>query len=975
MATLTVTQSEDYRDGTPPIPFNVTDIVFNTSGFAAAIFGSNQFGLGSISNSVRLTGDGFTNVVTVKLSATGSFSAAAWTFTNWSPTDRVSIEGTAGADTITGSDQADNITGGGGADILQGGAGADLFAFTAAGDAVAGESIDGGSGDDRLAVGGGTSHNLSIVALTSLESLSFSDDSNTTVIFAGSQIGVGAVASIIGNAGANALVVNGQTVDLSGVSFSSWTAGTDTVTINGNNLNLNTLVGSSERDTITGGGLADTITGGGGLDTLSGGGGNDTFRYLAGSDAVAGESVDGGAGTDTLQIVNGGTYDFTGVILSNLERLNLSGGDSAATFSSTQIGAGAISQIVGAAGVQNLIVNAVSDVDLTALTFTDWTGVDSVRINGSAAGETITGSSQADFIVGGDGADTMNGGGGDDRFLIGAGDFDSGESIDGGAGTDTLLFSAAGSFVNFTAGTLTGIEALNFEADGEARFNASSFGPGQISSVRGGDGDNLVTIEGASSLDLSGLALVNWNEPGDRFIIFGTAAADVITGTEGRDSNIQGNGGADTLNGGDGDDTFRFLFSDDVVAGEIIDGGTGTDLLFMLADSDFSVAVLSNLEGAIIGDPLFGPATATFLSTQIGAGKITSIRAENSASRIVVNAVSNVDLSALTFSQWSATNAVIINGTASSETLIGSSQNDTIEGDGGADLLDGGTGADTMAGGAGNDVYYVDNAGDLIIELPGGGTDRVHSTVNHTLANDVEDLTLEGPALVGTGNARPNLIKGNAGANTLSGLGNSDDLYGYAGDDTLLGGGGFDDLYGGNGADTLQGEEGNDRLYGQGGNDFVNGGAGDDNVFGGGDNDNLQGGNGADILNGQAGNDLIVGGPGNDLLVGGPGADRFLFNPGHLGAGLSATDRIKDFSHAQGDTIDLHNLDADTTTAGNQAFSWIGGAAFSGAAGQLRFAFAGNTTTVYGDTDGDGTADFALWLTGQIALVAGDFVL
>jgi Ca2+-binding RTX toxin-like protein len=109
--------------------------------------------------------------------------------------------------------------------------------------------------------------------------------------------------------------------------------------------------------------------------------------------------------------------------------------------------------------------------------------------------------------------------------------------------------------------------------------------------------------------------------------------------------------------------------------------------------------------------------------------------------------------------------------------------------------------------------------------------------------------------------------------------------------------------------------------------------------------------------------------------VGGPGADRFVFNPGHLGGGLSATDRIRDFSHAQGDEIDLHNLDADTTLAGNQAFAWIGGAAFSGMAGELRFAFAGNTTTVYRDTDGDGTADFALWLTGQVVLTAGDFVL
>ena len=44
------------------------------------------------------------------------------------------------------------------------------------------------------------------------------------------------------------------------------------------------------------------------------------------------------------------------------------------------------------------------------------------------------------------------------------------------------------------------------------------------------------------------------------------------------------------------------------------------------------------------------------------------------------------------------------------------SGNDTILGGAGNDLLDGGAGADTMAGGAGNDLYFVDNAGDVVTE-------------------------------------------------------------------------------------------------------------------------------------------------------------------------------------------------------------------------------------------------------------------
>jgi hypothetical protein len=68
-------------------------------------------------------------------------------------------------------------------------------------------------------------------------------------------------------------------------------------------------------------------------------------------------------------------------------------------------------------------------------------------------------------------------------------------------------------------------------------------------------------------------------------------------------------------------------------------------------------------------------------------------------------------------------------------------------------------------------------------------------------------------------------------------------------------------------------------------------------------------------------------------------------------------------------------VDADTGSAGDQAFTWIGNAAFSGTAGELRYNWSGNTTIVTGDTDGDGTADFALWLTGQIGVIEGDLVL
>jgi len=87
------------------------------------------------------------------------------------------------------------------------------------------------------------------------------------------------------------------------------------------------------------------------------------------------------------------------------------------------------------------------------------------------------------------------------------------------------------------------------------------------------------------------------------------------------------------------------------------------------------------------------------------------------------------------------------------------------------------------------------------------------------------------------------------------------------------------------------------------------------------------------------------------------------------------SDLITDFSRAQGDKIQLSGIDADTTVAGNQAFHWIAKAAFSGDAGELRYAVSGSKTVVYGDDDGDRVADFHIDLSGKLTLAAGDFIL
>lgn len=107
----------------------------------------------------------------------------------------------------------------------------------------------------------------------------------------------------------------------------------------------------------------------------------------------------------------------------------------------------------------------------------------------------------------------------------------------------------------------------------------------------------------------------------------------------------------------------------------------------------------------------------------------------------------------------------------------------------------------------------------------------------------------------------------------------------------ILGGAGADVLFGSDQADHLIGDRGDDKLFGLGGDDHLSGGPGADSLLG---------GDGDDVLTGGFGDDTLLGEAGNNVLTGGPGADRFIASPG--------TQRITDFSRAEGDKIDLSGL-------------------------------------------------------------------
>ncbi|MFA5180547.1 MAG: calcium-binding protein, partial [Syntrophales bacterium] len=260
------------------------------------------------------------------------------------------------------------------------------------------------------------------------------------------------------------------------------------------------------------------------------------------------------------------------------------------------------------------------------------------------------------------------------------------------------------------------------------------------------------------------------------------------------------------------------------------------------------------------------------------------------------------------------TGANVLSGEGGNDYLSASDKDDTLYGGEGNDTLIGGGGADAVTGGLGNDTYYVDNAGDTVVEAAEEGTDTVRSSVSYILGDNVENLILTGADdISGTGNALDNKIYGNTGANVLSGEGGNDYLSASDKDDTLYGGEGNDTLIGGGGADAMAGGTGNDTYYVDNAGDTVTeateegtdtvrssvtyvlgdnvenliltggddlngtGNALDNRIYGNIGANVLSGGGGNDYLSASDKNDTLSGGVGNDTLIGGAGSDTYLY--------------------------------------------------------------------------------------------------
>ncbi|WP_022697302.1 S8 family serine peptidase [Euryhalocaulis caribicus] len=499
------------------------------------------------------------------------------------------------------------------------------------------------------------------------------------------------------------------------------------------------------------------------------------------------------------------------------------------------------------------------------------------------------------------------------------------DHVPGDSATDSFLFTSNAFRGEDSAGTWTVTISDRWSSlTGTLEFAQLEFYGGtpdnddlyvfteEFSDYAGVDGHSTVFGDSNGGTDTLNAAAVTSNT----MINLG-AGAGTIDGVA-----VTSSGGIENVFTGDGDD---ILFGD--ASDNWLRTGRGDDIIYGSAGAD-------TLDGGEGEDWVLYTASSTGVTVNLASGTGSGGDADGDT----------------------LTDIEIVAGSDHDDSLFGNDQNNTLLGGAGNDVIRGFVGHDDLSGGGGNDNVKGGGGFDTIYGQ--GGNDR----------------------LFGEGGS--DTLFGGSGADKMYGNGNNDVMYGDAGADLLAGGRGSDSLIGGTGNDVLSGGEDSDFVVGEAGEDMLFGGSGDDALLGGADddvvrgdsgNDSLYGHGGGDKLEGGAGNDELTGGDGRDLLFGGTGSDTFVYTAlSDSGTSGSQRDIIRDFESGV-DQIDLSGIDADSGTGGDQAFTFITGA-FSSTAGEMRVIDQGGRWLVQADTDGDGSADFAIRIFGE-APVEADFVL
>ncbi len=527
----------------------------------------------------------------------------------------------------------------------------------------------------------------------------------------------------------------------------------------------------------------------------------------------------GAVGADTLNYTINTTGGTTGVLLTGIT------GSLATGYAGTFDGPGTSNGIF--TGIENFgFVDTAGGND--TLNFGD--GADSINsgagddiINAAGGNDTVNAGTGNDTINTGLGIDSINAGDGDDTITVTFENANTVDTVDGGLGTDTLIWTGGTQAVSLSASAIvtasqgavsfTGIERFNITGssaddimtsganndtlNGGSGADALNGGAGN-DSVNGGAGNDTITtdvgsndtIDGGADTDklivlgagaaftltttsiASGSGVTTLSNI-ENFDVSGSTASDSITTGAGNDS-ITGGSGNDTINAGGGTNVINGGAGDDRITvttlsgTDVIDGGTETDTLVIVGSAS---SLSLNMVGT--GGTFAGPATQTFTN------------------------IEQVDVTA------SSANDNLLSGDGD-DTLNGLGGNDTLNAGAGNNRVDGDTGDDSIAALGGNDLIFGGVGLDVI--NAGNGANTVYG------GDDADSIT------TGTGN---DYVEGGAGVDTIIVGNGTNQVLGGDGNDVITSGTGVDTIYGGNDDDNINSGSGFDRIYGGAGVDYL----------------------------------------------------------------------------------------------------------------------------------------------------------
>lgn len=631
----------------------------------------------------------------------------------------------AGNNIVSGGDDNDLISiEGVGNNKISGDAGDDRIEALTSAQLTADDIIDGGSNTaagDRLVVRG-TVDDAQLGGVSNVEILEAADGGVSKI-----TIGAQALEGGIGQ------VVLADELE----------ADTLVATAYAGNLIVDSLGGDDNIKTGVG---ADLVRlGGAGSITIDTGAGDDRIE-VSGSELDGADKIQGGAGTDRVDLDNSAGAVTATANLSNVfveEYRITSGGDRVAGKVDTDDNVLTFTQSVGDVVLDvtpiNVNASALTDVDDSFTLVIDSTVTDddfAFNVTGSSTETTVdkrnlTIDNNINF-VGGSGVDTLR---------IDGGDAGSTVVFDGNGGNDRIVQ---------TGGVLTD--------DGFVSISEVE--------VLSGDAGKIDAVLGARA-SIAGLTRIE-----------GTALQDKVTLGAGFNNNLTVvlGAGDDLITGKAASGTITFeAAADDFTAADILSGGTGTlDTVSITGGGLADLTSVTQVERVVVAN------------ADTKAGQTTTINID--ATAVEVNgALLTIDALAL-----DAADSLIVNGGklgentrvdggAGADTITTGAGDDIINGNGGVDTVFAGGGVDTVNGGLGNDIIRGEGGNDVINGNEG----------NDTLYGDVAF----GDPLLGA-------FLTQLEAYNASGAGN-DKINGGEGDDIIVGGLGKDELTGGAGVDNF----------------------------------------------------------------------------------------------------------------------------------------------------------------------------